>query len=136
MITLLAIHPTYQNLLLFFSGFFVVGIFIFNRQLLIRKVPFISILVITIVIALYSLIMDLNFKSSLMFDFWPLRIPLFSLIIFRIYRYLFKRKYKREPQDTFWNYKESTPVADRLFNIAYGCTCFIIPVFLGVLGRF
>jgi hypothetical protein len=47
-----------------------------------------------------------------------LKIPLISFLIFRVFFFLFKKKYKRNPENTFGEFQKK-PIQDIIFTILY-----------------
>jgi len=99
-----------------FTGMFMSVIALFERDLLIQKRSFRMILGVSITLFLAGLL--LHFTSAWDSSCGALLTPLFSVVVFRICRRGFLRRYKQEPKDTWLNWTENMG-AHRLFNIVY-----------------
>jgi hypothetical protein len=100
-----------------FAGMFVTIVALFNRNLLIEKRSFRVIFVISIMLFLAGLLLHLAQQSSDSSS-GALLTPLLSLVLFRLCRRAFLRRYEKEPRDTWFNWARHMGT-DRLFNIVY-----------------
>jgi hypothetical protein len=121
----------------FAVGGLVFAIFIFKRELLIRRASFIVILSVASVLFALGIILRITAhdKSSAV---GALMVPLLSLLAYRLARTLFVRSMGREPRDTYLNWSKGL-AADRIFNILYvavaGCIWILTPVLIGKILR-
>ncbi|CDM67174.1 hypothetical protein PYK22_03223 [Pyrinomonas methylaliphatogenes] len=101
----------------FVIGGFVIFIFIFKMEMLVRKESFRIILGISFLLFLIGLVLHFTEagRSSLS---GALLCPLLSLGLFRLLRRVFLRWFKHEPRDTFFNWNLGLG-EDRIFNILY-----------------
>jgi hypothetical protein len=106
---------------------FTTGIAALKRELLIQKRSFRIVLALTTVLFLGGVLLHLLGATANSLA-GALLTPLPSLLIFRIGRRIFIRRYKREPADTSFNWANGL-TADRFFNILY----FISSVWLELL---
>lgn len=112
----------------FFTGSFVFFIFLFKRELLVKKDCFEIILGISVVLFLAGLV--LHFADVGQYSMsGALLSPLLSLGLFRLCRKAFIKYYKREPKDTFLNFEKEL-AGDRLFNIMYGTLSIFLLMFV------
>lgn len=107
-------------------GIFGMLIFMFNRELLIKPETFRIILIsslITLVLA-YILPQFDAFQNTPVNVF---KLPIITLLFYRIARGLFKKAFNREPKDTFWMmHREKGIWQDTVFNVLFFFTCTII----------
>jgi hypothetical protein len=103
-------------------------IFLFNRDLLIKKQSFYIIFIFCILLLIISFVIkDSLIKTMPSLDIKSvLRVPLISLILFRLLTWIFYKIFNRYPQDTYW-INESLWF-DTLFNILFWITGILIPV--------
>lgn len=47
-----------------------------------------------------------------------LKMPLYSFVVFRVLYFVFKKKYKRNPENTFWTFQKK-PIQDIAFTLLY-----------------
>lgn len=101
----------------FVIGGFVIFIFIFKMEMLVRKESFRIILGISFLLFLIGLVLHFTEagRSSLS---GALLCPLLSLGLFRLLRRVFLRWFKHEPRDTLFNWNLGLD-EDRIFNILY-----------------
>jgi hypothetical protein len=122
------------NLYLTFIGIYITGVFTFKRSLLINTRPFKIILCISIFLFaisfLFEYVVDRNSENW----YWTLRIPIISLLLFRLFRLMFHRLFKREPIDTTLDLRNVTPDSDKAFNIIYALLSIFIPFGLHFIG--
>ncbi len=103
--------------LLFAIGGLVFAIGIFKRELLVERDSFRIILGISVALFLAGLL--LNFMAARQYPTsGALLCPLLSLGLYRFCRRVFVRRYKREPRDTWMDWRDGMG-ADRIFNILY-----------------
>jgi uncharacterized membrane protein len=103
--------------LYFIIGYFVAGIALFRRELLVQKET--SAIILALSVALFLIGIALHFTD------WGRRgpsgallTPLMSLAIYRSCRRVFLARLKREPRDTYMDWSPGM-AADRLFNIVF-----------------
>lgn len=119
----------------FAVGGFVFAIFVFKRELLVRRGSFAVILIAASALFVLGIILRINAedKSSAA---GALLVPLLSLLAYRLSRALFVRSMGRQPQDTYLNWSKGL-AADRVFNILYvavaGCIWIFTPLLIGKL---
>ena len=106
-----------MDLVYVFSGMFVSIIALFERSLLVRKRSFSIILGVSIMLFLAAIVLHLTESAWDSFS-GALLTPLFSVVVFRICRRCFLKRYKQEPKDTWFNWAENMG-AHRVFNIVY-----------------
>jgi uncharacterized membrane protein len=101
----------------FSVGGLVFAIFVFKRELLVRRASVVVILVATTVLFALGIILLISAhnKSSAV---GALFVPLLSLLAYRLARALFVRSMGREPQDTYLNWSRGL-ASDRVFNILF-----------------
>jgi hypothetical protein len=123
------------NLYLIFIGMSVIMIPLFKRDLLVNKKSFQVILIISIVSFFAALIIDLFDFGHKYWGLLSLYYPIYVVLSYRILRYLFILLKKREPIDTAFDLKGTTPWIDRIFNIIYFTQSLIIPILVIILIR-
>jgi hypothetical protein len=98
-------------------AFWIYGPFLFRRDWLVEEDSYKLVRGISVIAFLAGL--ALLFLDRARFSgTGVLCAPLLTLLMFRLCRKIFLRMFKREPKDTFMNWKAGL-AADRLFNIAY-----------------
>ena len=75
------------------------------------------------------LLLKLNYGNPKMLVF--LRMPIISFTIFKIFHLIFKRIYKRNPENTAWEAKKM-PIQDVVFSILFWFLGVGLPFFLVV----
>ena len=95
---------------------FVLIIAFYDRNLLIRPASRETIAIVSFALFAAAIVASLVLPGPVLFP--SLMNPLLSLGLFLLMRKLFIRWKKREPLDTFMNWKRGL-AADRLFNILY-----------------
>lgn len=112
----------------FVIGGFVIFIFIFKMEMLVRKESFRIILGISFLLFLIGLVLHFTEagRSSLS---GALLCPLLSLGLFRLLRRVFLRWFKHEPRDTFFNWNLGLD-EDRIFNISYFAMAILLWMFV------
>ena len=118
-----------MNLLPFLAGGLVVAIFIFRRDLLIQPSSF------KIILAISSSLFVLGLSLHLLVpEKYPgsgaFLAPFLTLALYRFTRLIFKRRFGREPRDTYLDWREGMG-ADRFFNIIYFSLAILIWVIAG-----
>jgi uncharacterized membrane protein len=111
----------------FFTGCFVIFIFLFRRELLIEKGSFKIILVISVILFLIGLTVKLTELKDSMSG--ALLGPLLTLGLFHLCRKFFIKYYNREVKDTAFNF-ENGLAPDRAFNILYGTLAMFLLVLI------
>jgi hypothetical protein len=111
-------------------GMFVSTIFIVRRELLIedesyRLILRVSVLLCVVGIVLHFIDMARYSASGVLLSALP------SLVLFRLFRRLFIKWFKREPRDTFFNW-EDILFEDRIFNLVYCLLTFALAMLLGI----
>ena len=110
-----------------FTGLIVHFIALFRRELLIQKESFRIILGITVVLFIVGLVLHFTDVRSHSAS-GALFCPLPSLLLFRLFRLWFIKRFKHEPQDTLFRW-DAVPIPDRVFDFTY----FVLTAFLGML---
>lgn len=100
-----------------FIGGFVVGVFVFKRELLIERANFRIILGISVILFLVGVILHFTYADQHS-SCGALLAPLLTLGLFRLCRKVFLRLFSREPKDT-WLIWDAGMGVDRAFNIIY-----------------
>ena len=75
------------------------------------------------------MLLELNYSNPKMVVF--LRMPVISFTIFKLLYVIFKRIYKRDPENTAWVFKKK-PVQDVVFSLLYWFLGVGLPFFLVV----
>lgn len=107
-------------------GVFVLAIFMYKRELLINPKAFRIILIISLIMFALAYIMPQfdAFKNTPVNVF---KLPIITLLLYRVARGLFRKAFNREPKDTFWMIHWETGIGkDTVFNVLFFFTCFII----------
>ena len=116
----------------FAVGGLVFAIFVFKRELLIRRASFAVIFFVASALFALGIVLRITAqdKSSAV---GALLVPLLSLLAYRLARALFVRSMGREPQDTYLNWSKGLAV-DRVFNILFvavaGCIWIFTPLLI------
>jgi hypothetical protein len=106
-----------MDYLYFIIGFFVAGIALFKRELLVQKHT--SAIILAISVALFVLGIALHFTDwGRQAPSGALLTPLMSLALYRFCRTLFLKRLDHEPIDTYMDWSPGM-AADRLFNIVF-----------------
>jgi len=121
--TLMQTIPS-ADLAYYVIGSFVVVIFIIHRELLNRPKSFSVILLISI----FLFIIGVWRKFDLADESVPvgsLLVPLLTLSLYQLLRYVFRRRFGSEPRDTAFIWREGM-AKDRAFNILYTSLAILI----------
>ena len=106
-----------MDYLYFIIGYFVAGIALFKRKLLVHKHT--SNIILAISVVLFVLGIGLHFTEwGRQAPVGSLLTPLMSLALWRFCRAVFLTRLKREPKDTAMDWSPGM-AADRLFNIVF-----------------
>lgn len=111
-------------------GMFGLAIFMYKRDLFIRPKAFRVILLICLIMLALAYILPQfdTFKKTPINVF---KLPIITLLLYRIARGLFKKAFNREPKDTFWMIHWEKGIGkDTVFNVVFFLICAII---LGLL---
>ncbi|BAX80001.1 hypothetical protein [Labilibaculum antarcticum] len=91
-------------------------------------VSFLAILIYSILLfGLSFLLIGVNCGNPKMLVF--LRMPIVSFVIFRVFYLLFKKIYKRDPENTAWVF-EKRSIQDVIFSILFWLLGVALPFFL------
>jgi len=103
--------------LFFIIGYFVAGVALFKRELLVQKQSFAIILWISIALFVFGILLHLTDWGREV-PSGALLTPLMTLALYRFCRTLFLKGLKHEPRDTYLDWSPGM-AADRLFNIVF-----------------
>jgi hypothetical protein len=119
----------------FAVGGLVFAIFVFKRELLIRRASFAVIFFVASALFALGIILRITAQDKPS-AVGALLVPLLSLLAYRLARALFVRSMGREPQDTYLNWSKGLAV-DRVFNILFvavaGCIWIFTPLLIAKL---
>ena len=114
----------------FFSGGLILIIFLIKRELLIGDSRFI---ILILAVAMFLAGIALHFTASGRDSASAAFVcPLITLGVFQIARRMFYTKVKREPSDTFLNFKRGIG-ADAVFNVIFATLAALIWIFVPLL---
>jgi uncharacterized protein YacL len=102
-------------------------VYFYKEEWLFDKTKFIFYFYYTIILFFISILLNETYFNSKFVKF--LMLPFFNILIFIFLFFIFKRLYKRNPQNTFWSYSKK-PIQDVLFTIIYWIVGFLIPIIL------
>jgi len=121
-----------MSYIIVFFGTSIMWVFLFKMDLLCRwDSKFWVLAVYCIILFVISiLIRDIETSYSPVYD--ALKMPLISLIVFRILLFLFVKIFKRAPMNTFWEF-DRKPFQDVLFNILFWLLGVGLPVFISII---
>lgn len=103
-------------------------IFLFKRELLLEKKPFLILLSANLILFLLGYILEAYLIGNPKLVI-ALKMPLLSQSIFILMLVCFRKIYKRNPVDTFWTMDKSL-MRDGVFNFAFGVIGLILPTIL------
>jgi hypothetical protein len=112
-----------MDLVYFGAGGFVIAVVLFKRDLLFRPETFKIILGVSAVLFTAGLVLVLIRREKIDME-GALLSPMVSVGLFWAMRKLFRLWLKRNPEDTFMNWKSGMG-PDRVFNIVYFTSAFI-----------
>lgn len=117
----------FESFIFMFSFCFPAGLFIFKRKFFIEKK---LIMFITFIIAITGIIASFFVATTKDKGIYLTLInPFYAFSSYKILRLLFILFFKREPQNTAFNFKQGL-FWDRVFNIIYISLITIFPLFL------
>lgn len=100
-------------------GMLGLAIFMFNRELFTKPKSFRVILIISIIMLVLVYILPL-FDTFKHISLNALKMPIITLVYYRILRGLFKKAFNREPKDTFWMMHWEKGIGkDTIFNLLF-----------------
>jgi hypothetical protein len=123
------------NLYLLFIGMSIIMIPLYKRDLLINKKSFYTILSISIISFFAAILIDQYELDKKYWGLLSLYFPIYIVLSYRIFTYIFVLIKKREPIDTAFDFKGITPWSDRIFNIFYFTQSVLVPFLLVILLR-
>lgn len=115
------------NIYLLFIGLSMLMIPLYRRDLLINKKSFQVILIISTIALIAALVINQIGLDKKYWGLISLHFPIYIVLSYRFLRFLFVLIKKREPIDTAFDFKGTTPWIDRIFNIVYFIQALIIP---------
>lgn len=103
-------------------------VFLFKREWLLEKIPFLTLLIINFILFIlaYALEQKNIGKSNLVI---ALKMPLLSQLLFACTVFCFRKIYKRSPVDTFWTMDKNL-MKDGIFNFFFWVLGIILPTIL------
>ena len=120
-----------MDFILILFGLSITWLFMFKIEWLFGfGVPFWAILIYSIMIfGISFLLLEMNYSNPKLV--MSLRMPIISFAIFKILHVIFKRIYRRNPENTAWIFKKK-PIQDILFSILFWILGVGFPFFLVV----
>lgn len=118
-----------MDFILILIGLSIAWLFMYKIEWLLGcGIPFWTVLIYCILLlGLSFLLLELDYSNPKMVVF--LRMPLISFVVFKILQITFKRKYKRNPENTAWVFRKK-PVQDVLFSILFWLLGVVLPFML------
>lgn len=107
-------------------------IFLYKREWLFNKKPFVLLLVCNLLlfaIGYLAPVFSLNNSKMIV----ALKMPFISQMLFVCLTTVFKKVYKRNPEDTFWS-MDIKQMKDGVFNFLFWIIAVVLPAIL-VFGR-
>ena len=92
-------------------------VFMFRIEWLYGRKTIIPLLSYTILLVVISIVLKIFAKEKPQ-NLELVTIPLFSLLFFYLISFIFKKIYKRNPENTFWEFTRK-PVEDVIFTIVF-----------------
>lgn len=116
----------YMNIIFVFLGMSTLLVFLYKREWLLGRRPFLILLVLNVILFILGYILEngVDFKLSV-----ALKMGLLSQLIFTALVTLFRRIYKRDPVDTFWTMDVSL-MKDGIFNFVFWVLGGVIPALI------
>jgi hypothetical protein len=118
-----------MDLTLILFGLSIMWLFMFKIEWLFNNaISFWSILIYSLLLfGLSFILLNVEYGNPKMVK--VLKMPLISFVIFRGLYFLFKKIYKRNPENTFWVFQKK-PVQDIIFTLLFWILGVGIPFFI------
>ena len=128
------IDPTDPNVYMVFGGMLVFLLFVVKRKFLIDPKPFRIILAASVILFVLSLLFIFLSDRGNKIWYSALMLPLVHTLFFRLMLYYFRKFYHRDPEDSFWDFKNATTDQDKGFNIIYNIIALISAMILIIVS--
>lgn len=109
-------------------GFTTMFVFLFKREILFKKETFYSLFLFNTVLFVSAFLFT-YFFNEISENVVLLKIPILSQIIFLLMIQIFRKFYKKNPEDTFWS-MNSALIKDGVFNFIFWITGILLPLLL------
>jgi hypothetical protein len=103
-------------------------VFLYKREWLLEKIPFLILLVVNIVLLAAGYLLEAKLIGNPKLVI-ALKMSLFSQLIFISMVFIFRKIYSRDPVDTFWT-MDLKLMKDGIFNFVFWLAAGIIPAII------
>ena len=117
-----------MNFIYILLGTNILAVFMFRRDWLLRKMPFLNLLAVNFLLLAVGYLFQYFSIGNQKFVI-ALKIPVLSQLIFIILVTIFRILNKRDPKDTFWS-MDSSLMTDGLFNFVFVTVSLIFPAII------